>query len=161
RSAHAHRRCGHRGVASPAAAGHDDRDDCGVRPRAAAVRHRPGIGDPASARDRGHRRPDQLHAADPAAVAGPVPAFWRPTRNAVVAGGIEPMTERPDTLLTLVVPAALEETVADLLLDATDIAVGFTTSLASGHGATLELRRGNERVRGRGKRVKFEIALSR
>lgn len=70
------------------------------------------------------------------------------------------MTERPDTLLTLVVPAALEETVADLLLDATDIAAGFTTSLASGHGATLELRRGNERVRGRGKRVKFEIALS-
>ena len=70
------------------------------------------------------------------------------------------MTEQPDTLLTLIVPAALEETVADLLLDASDIAAGFTTSLASGHGAELELERGNERVRGQGRRVKFEIALS-
>lgn len=70
------------------------------------------------------------------------------------------MPERPDTLLTLIVPAALEETVSDLLLDAPDIAAGFTTSLASGHGAGLEFESGNERVRGQGRRVKFEIALN-
>ena len=69
------------------------------------------------------------------------------------------MTHPPDTLLTLVVPAALEETVADLLLDADDIVGGFTSSPASGHGTTLENLRGNERVRGRERRVKFEIAL--
>lgn len=69
------------------------------------------------------------------------------------------MNERPDTLLTLIVPAALAETMADLLLDAPDIVGGFTSSPASGHGATLEFMRGNERVRGRERRVKFEIAL--
>jgi hypothetical protein len=69
------------------------------------------------------------------------------------------MTAPPDTLLTLIVPASLEETVADLLLDAPSIAVGFTTSLANGHGSEVKLERGNERVRGQGRRVKFEIAL--
>ncbi len=71
------------------------------------------------------------------------------------------MTAPPDTLLTLIVPASLEETVADLLLDAPAMAAGFTTSPASGHGTGIELEQGNERVRGQGRRVKFEIALSR
>lgn len=62
-------------------------------------------------------------------------------------------------LLTLVVPATLEENVADLLLEAPELAAGFTSSTASGHGAGLRFEAASERVRGRGRRVRFELAL--
>lgn len=65
----------------------------------------------------------------------------------------------PPVLLILVVPATLEENVADLLLEAPELASGFTSSAASGHGAGLRFEAASERVRGRGRRVRFEIAL--
>ncbi|RIK98224.1 MAG: DUF3240 domain-containing protein [Burkholderiales bacterium] len=65
----------------------------------------------------------------------------------------------PRVLLTLVAPAALEEALADLLLEAPELADGFTSSAASGHGAGLRFEAASERVRGRGRRVRFEIAI--
>ena len=70
------------------------------------------------------------------------------------------MTERPDILLTLVAPAALEESLVDLLLAVPDLALGFTTTAADGRGAGIVLETANERVRGRGRRIRIEIALS-
>ena len=69
------------------------------------------------------------------------------------------MNTHSDTLLTLIVPAALEADLVDLLLDAPGIVTGFTTSPANGHGADVKLERPNEKVRGHGRRVRFEIAL--
>lgn len=80
------------------------------------------------------------------------------------------MTERPDAqpspsptasrvLLTLIAPATLEENLADLLLESPELAVGFTSSPASGHGAELRFEAASERVRGRGRRVRFELAV--
>lgn len=81
------------------------------------------------------------------------------------------MTERSDmqgnrglaapVLLTLIAPASLEENVADLLLEAPELASGFTSSAASGHGAGLRFEAASERVRGRGRRTRFELALVR
>jgi hypothetical protein len=70
------------------------------------------------------------------------------------------MTDRPDTLLTLIAPAALEENLVDLLLAAPGLALGFTTSAADGHGGEIALVTVNERVRGRGRRVRIEVAMS-
>jgi hypothetical protein len=70
------------------------------------------------------------------------------------------MTARPDTLLTLIAPESLEETLVDLLLAAPELAVGFTTSCASGHGADVTLKSGSEQVQGRGRRVRIEIAVA-
>ncbi len=64
-------------------------------------------------------------------------------------------------LLTLIAPASLEENVADLLLQAPELASGFTSSTASGHGAGLRFEAASERVRGRGRRTRFELALGR
>lgn len=79
------------------------------------------------------------------------------------------MTERPDrpslaptsprVLLTLVAAETLEETIADLLLESPELASGFTSSPASGHGADLQFEAVSERVRGRGRRVRFELAI--
>lgn len=70
------------------------------------------------------------------------------------------MTERPDTVLTLVAPAALEESLVDLLLAAPGLALGFTTSAADGHGSGMALVTVNERVRGRGRRIRIEVVMS-
>ncbi len=70
------------------------------------------------------------------------------------------MTDRPDILLTLVAPAALEESLVDLLLAAPGLALGFTTSAVDGHGSEIALVSVNERVRGRGRRVRIEVATS-
>jgi len=79
------------------------------------------------------------------------------------------MTERPDrsscastpsvVLLTLIAAATLEENIADLLLESPELASGFTSSAASGHGADLRFEAASERVRGRGRRVRFELAV--
>lgn len=79
------------------------------------------------------------------------------------------MTERSETqrtyglaapvLLTLIAPASLGENIADLLLEAPELASGFTSSAASGHGAGLRFEAASERVRGRGRRTRFELAL--
>ena len=62
-------------------------------------------------------------------------------------------------LLTLIAAAALEENIADLLLESPELASGFTSSAASGHGADLRFEAASERVRGRGRRVRFELAV--
>lgn len=62
-------------------------------------------------------------------------------------------------LLTLVVPATLAENIADLLLETPELAAGFTSSTAAGHGAGMRFEAASERVRGRGRRVRFELAL--
>lgn len=69
------------------------------------------------------------------------------------------MTVKPDTLLTLVAPAALEESLVDLLLALPALADGFTTHPADGHGQTLALVGANENVRGRGVRICIRLAL--
>lgn len=67
--------------------------------------------------------------------------------------------ESPRVVLTLIAPAILEEALADLLLEAPELAGGFTSSAASGHGAGLRFEAASERVRGRGRRVRFEIVI--
>lgn len=69
------------------------------------------------------------------------------------------MTDRPDRLLTLIGPAALEESLVDLLLAAPGLALGFTTSAANGHGTGIDLVSTNERVRGQGRRIRIEVAV--
>lgn len=69
------------------------------------------------------------------------------------------MTDRPDRLLTLIGPAALEESLVDLLLAAPALAVGFTTSAADGHGTGIDLVSTHERVRGHGRRIRIEVAV--
>ncbi|MCD6673894.1 MAG: DUF3240 family protein [Burkholderiaceae bacterium] len=64
-------------------------------------------------------------------------------------------------LLTLIAPASLGESVADLLLEAPELVSGFTSSAASGHGARLRFEATSERVRGRGRRTRFELVLGR
>lgn len=81
------------------------------------------------------------------------------------------MTERAETgprdsapswvLLTLIAPVRLEEPLADLLLEAPELVGGFTSSSASGHGAGVHFEAASERVRGRGRRVRFDIAIDR
>lgn len=71
------------------------------------------------------------------------------------------MTIQPDTLLTLVAPEALEENLVALLLAHPELSGGFTTLRADGHGATIALVGANENVRGRGRRVYFQLALAR
>lgn len=67
---------------------------------------------------------------------------------------------RPDTMLTLVAPAALEEALVDLLLGMPELAGGFTSVPADGHGVRVPLVGADENVRGRGRRIRIEIALS-
>ncbi|TXL66958.1 DUF3240 family protein [Zeimonas arvi] len=67
---------------------------------------------------------------------------------------------RTDIVLTLVAPAALEEPLVDLLLAMPELAGGFTSSPADGHGTRVPLVGADENVRGRGKRVRIEIALA-
>lgn len=69
------------------------------------------------------------------------------------------MTDRPDRLLTLIGPAALEESLVDLLLAAPGLALGFTIGVAEGHGTVIDLVSTNERVRGHGRRIRIEVAL--
>ncbi len=71
--------------------------------------------------------------------------------------GSPPMASR--VLLTLIAPVTLEETLADLLLESPELAAGFTSSAASGHGPELRFEAPSERVRGRGRRVRFELAV--
>ncbi|MCO5100818.1 MAG: DUF3240 family protein [Burkholderiaceae bacterium] len=75
--------------------------------------------------------------------------------SAMDSGVAEPV------LLTLVAPASLGESVADLLLEAPEFVSGFTSSAASGHGARLRFEAVSERVRGRGRRTRFELVLGR
>ncbi|QDF95351.1 hypothetical protein CJ010_01685 [Azoarcus sp. DD4] len=69
------------------------------------------------------------------------------------------MTAKPDSLLTLIAPAALEDNLVDLLLALPAMAGGFTTHRADGHGREIALVGANENVRGRGDRVCIRLAL--
>ena len=61
------------------------------------------------------------------------------------------------TLLTLVVPCALEEDTADFLLAHPEWASGFTTLAAHGHGASKHSRSTAEEVSGRIVQTQFQI----
>lgn len=69
------------------------------------------------------------------------------------------MTAKPDTLLTLIAPATLEDNLVDLLLALPALADGFTNHPADGHGQAVALVGANENVRGRGTRVCIRLAL--
>lgn len=69
------------------------------------------------------------------------------------------MTAKPDNLLTLIAPAALEDSLVDLLLALPAMAGGFTAHAADGHGREIALVGANENVRGRGERVCIRLAL--
>ena len=65
----------------------------------------------------------------------------------------------PDCLLTLAVPAALEEDVLDLLRTLPHMAPGFTLVAAQGMGAHIHLASSMEQVQGRARRVFIQIAM--
>lgn len=69
------------------------------------------------------------------------------------------MQNAPDTLLTLIAPTALEEPLADLLIAMPELAHGFTCGPVEGRGVNVPLVGADESVRGRGKRVRIDIAL--
>jgi hypothetical protein len=66
-----------------------------------------------------------------------------------------------DTQLTLVLPAALEEQVIDLLLGHPELAWGFTATEVAGHGADVRFEGVAEHVRGRAGRVQVQLVLTR
>ena len=66
-----------------------------------------------------------------------------------------------DTLLTLLFPADVEETVIDHLLEHPEWARGFTCAQVEGHGAAMQPRDPAERVRGRSRRFQVQLALAR
>ncbi len=65
----------------------------------------------------------------------------------------------PDCLLTLAVPAALEEDVLDLLRTLPHMAPGFTLVPAQGMGAHIHLASSMEQVQGRARRVLVQLAI--
>lgn len=69
------------------------------------------------------------------------------------------MQNAPDTLLTLIAPTALEEPLADLLIAMPELAHGFTCGPVEGRGVNVPLVGADESVRGRGKRIRIDIAL--
>lgn len=68
------------------------------------------------------------------------------------------MTDTP-LLLTLVVPADVSESLLEALLDAPDLAPGFTTSPAEGMGAAVRYTDTTQAVRGRAAYLRIEILL--
>lgn len=66
------------------------------------------------------------------------------------------MTAKPDSLLTLIAPVALEDHLVALLLAQ---AGGFTVHRVDGRGREVALVGANENVRGRGERVCIRLAL--
>ena len=65
----------------------------------------------------------------------------------------------PDCLLTLAVPAALEEDVLDLLRTLPHMAPGFNLVAAQGMGAHIHLASSMEQVQGRARRVLVQLAI--
>jgi len=68
-------------------------------------------------------------------------------------------TTPPDSLLTLVVPSALEEDLLDLLRGQPHLAPGFTLLPAQGMGAHIHLASSMEQVQGRARRVLVQLVL--
>lgn len=69
--------------------------------------------------------------------------------------------KHPDCCLTLVFPKGLEDNMIDHLLEHTELASGFTTVEVDGHGQAAVYHSIGERVRGRTRRVKMEVLLTR
>ena len=65
----------------------------------------------------------------------------------------------PDCLLTLAVPAALEDDVLDTLRALPHLAPGFTLTRAEGLGAHIALDTALEQVQGRARRVVVQMAV--
>lgn len=70
----------------------------------------------------------------------------------------EPSDSKP-LLVTLVFPAAIEETVVDLLLEHPEAALGFTLLACEGHGASASLAGNAERVTGRAARRMVQLVM--
>ncbi len=68
-------------------------------------------------------------------------------------------TTPPDSLLTLVVPSALEEDLLDLLRSQPRLTPGFTLVPAQGMGAHIHLAASMEQVQGRARRVLVQLVL--
>jgi len=68
---------------------------------------------------------------------------------------------RPDCLLNLACPKALEEEMLDVLATQAALVPGFTVIQAQGVGANVELVTTLEQVQGRARRVLLQIALAR
>lgn len=66
-----------------------------------------------------------------------------------------------DCCLTIVFPKNLEENLVDHLLEHPELASGFTTSYAEGHGAGAAFHSAMEQVRGRAHRVQMQIVMNR
>ncbi|MCX8146433.1 MAG: DUF3240 family protein [Azovibrio sp.] len=65
------------------------------------------------------------------------------------------MSDTP-LLLTLIVPDSLAEAVADVLLAHPDLAAGFSSMPAAGHGSSIELVDAAELVSGHAERCRFD-----
>lgn len=64
------------------------------------------------------------------------------------------------TCLTLILPAGLEETVADLLLATPEITVDFASFPVEAHGANVPLLAPSEHVSGHAHRVQMQLVLA-
>lgn len=63
-----------------------------------------------------------------------------------------------DALLTLIMPDDVAQDIEDLLLSRPDLATGFTTSAADGHGSVIELAEPHELVAGHAPRTVIRTA---
>lgn len=66
-----------------------------------------------------------------------------------------------DTCLNLILPAGLEEAVADLLLAYPEMPVSFATFPVQAHGAEVALLAPSEHVSGHAHRVQMQLVLNR
>lgn len=64
-----------------------------------------------------------------------------------------------DTCLNLILPAGLEEAVADLLLAYPDITVSFASFPVQAHGADIPLDTPGEHVSGHARKVQMQLLL--
>lgn len=69
--------------------------------------------------------------------------------------------KQPDTCLMLVVAHELEEMLIDVLLEHEDIVRRFGSQPIDAHGARIGYANVGEQVRGRSKRVEFQLLLAR
>ena len=66
----------------------------------------------------------------------------------------------PMSLLVIVVPESLEDPLVDELLLHPEWVSGFDTQAVEGHGSGRAQKSGAERVRGRARRVRVEMAIT-
>ncbi len=72
----------------------------------------------------------------------------------------DPLVSRPDVLLTLALPLALEEDVLDVLVAHAGQAAGFTVLAAEGLGRHEHLSSAMEQILGRSRRRLVQVAMA-